>query len=186
MENTQGIALLKERRSIRSFKNEIVGREVMEKIFEATRFAPSWANYQIARYTCITDPQKIADLINDGVKDFVYNIKTLKNAKNVLVLSFVKGKSGKLDLTKPEYATTQENSWEIFDAGIACQTFCLAAHAYGVGTCIMGVIDNEGIAKIADLPEDETVGALIVYGYPTGDVPTTTRKETSEIVRYID
>ncbi len=186
MENTQGIALLKERRSIRAYKDEIVSREIMDKIFEAARFAPSWANYQIARYTCISNPEKIAALINDGVKGFVYNINTLKNAKNVLVLSFVKGKSGKLDLTKPEYATAQENSWEIFDAGIACQTFCLAAHAYGVGTCIMGVIDNDGIAKVAELPEDETVGALIVYGYPEGEIPGTTRKETSEIVRYID
>ncbi len=186
MENAKGIALLKERRSIRTYKDEIVSREVMDKIFEATRFAPSWANYQIARYTCITDPQKIAGLMNDGVKGFVYNINTLKNAKNVLVLSFVKGKSGKLDLSKPEYATAQENSWEIFDAGIACQTFCLAAHAYGVGTCIMGVIDNDGIAKVAGLPEDETVGALIVYGYPEGDIPGATRKEVSEIVRYID
>ncbi len=186
MENTQGIALLKNRRSVRKYKDVIVEREVMDKIFEATRFAPSWANYEIARYTCITDPDKIAALITDGVKGFVYNIKTLKEAKNVMVLSFVKGKSGKLDLTKPEYATAQEGSWEIFDAGIACQTFCLAAHAYGVGTCIMGVIDNDGIAKVANLPEDETVGALIVYGYPDGDVPTTTRKEVAELVRYID
>ncbi len=180
------IALLKERRSIRHYKDEVVSREVMDKIFDATRFAPSWANYQIARYTCITDPQKISQLINDGVKGFAYNINTLKKAKNVLVLSFVKGKSGKLDLTKPEYATAQENSWEIFDAGIACQTFCLAAHAYGVGTCIMGVIDNDGISKVANLPEDETVAALIVYGYPDGDVPETKRMEVNEIVRYVD
>lgn len=57
---------------------------------------------------------------NDGVKGFVYNINTLKNAKGVAVLSFVKGKSGKLDLEKDDYATLKAHVWEVFDAGIAC------------------------------------------------------------------
>ncbi len=186
MENTQGIALLKDRRSVRKYKDEVVSREVMEKIMEATRFAPSWANYQIARYTLISNAEKIAQCITDGVNDFAYNISTLKNAKNVAILSFVKGKSGKLDPEKDDFATNKAGVWEVFDAGIACQTFCLAAHAYGVGTCIMGVIDDVQLAKIADLPADETVAALIVYGYPEGDVGGTTRKEVADICRFID
>ncbi len=186
MSDTQGIALLKERRSVRAYKNEIVSKDVMHQIMEATRFAPSWANYQIARYTFITNPEKISQLITDGVNDFTYNINTLKKAKNVAILSFVKGKSGKLDLEKDEFATTKAGAWEVFDAGIACQTFCLAAHAYGIGTCIMGVIDDVELAKIAELPPDETVAALIVYGYPDGEVSVTPRKDVDEITRYID
>lgn len=115
---------------------------------------------------------------------FVYNIDTLKNAKGVAVLSFVKGKSGKLD---DKYATSMENSWEIFDAGIACQTFCLAAHAKGIGTCIMGVIDEKSIARIVNLPEEETVAALIVYGYEEGQhAAPTQRKDVEEIIRFVD
>ncbi len=186
MENTVGIQLLKERRSVRTYKDEVVSQEVMQKIMDATRFAPSWANYQIARYTLISNAEKIAQCITDGVNDFAYNISTLKNAKNVAILSFVKGKSGKLDPEKNEFATTKAGVWEVFDAGIACQTFCLAAHAYGVGTCIMGVIDDVQLAKIANLPEDETVAALIVYGYPEGDVAATPRKSVEEICRFID
>ncbi len=186
MENTKGIELIKSRRSVRAYKDELVSKEVIEKIMEATRFAPSWANYQIARYTFITNPEKIQQCITDGVNEFAYNIKTLKNAKNVLVLSFVKGKSGKLDPEKAEFSTNKGHVWEVFDAGIACQTFCLAAEAYGVGTCIMGIINDEQLAKIAELPEDETVAALIVYGYPATETPATPRKGVDEISRFLD
>lgn len=100
------------------------------------------------------------------------------------MLSFVKGKSGKLD---DKYATSMENTWEVFDAGIACQTFCLAAHAKGVGTCIMGVIDEKSIARIVNLPEEETVAALIVYGYEDGKhAAPTQRKNVEEIMRFVD
>ncbi len=167
-------------------KDEIVSKDVLNKIMEAARFAPSWANFQIARYTFITNPEKISKIMSDGVKGFAYNIKTLEKAKNVVVLSFVKGKSGKLDPEKGEFATSKAGVWEVFDAGIACQTFCLAAHAYGVGTCIMGVIDDAELSKIAELPEGETVAALITYGYPAEDVAPTPRKNVEEIVKFID
>lgn len=180
------IEMIKERRSVRKYKNEKVDRETMKEIIDIARWAPSWANYQIARYTLIDDRATIEQLATDGVKGFVYNINTLKNAKGVAVLSFVKGKSGKLDLEKDEYATSKAQVWEVFDAGIACQTFCLAAHAKGVGTCIFGVIDDESISKIASLPEEETVAAIIVYGYEDGPhVQPTPRKDTEDIVRFI-
>lgn len=180
----EAITTIKERRSVRKFKNEKVDREIMKEIVEIARWAPSWLNYQIVRYTLVDDEAIIKELANNGVNGFVYNIDTLKNAKGVAVLSFVKGKSGKLD---EEYATSKNNIWEVFDAGIACQTFCLAAHAKGVGTCIMGVIDEKSISKIVNLPEEETVAALIVYGYEDGkhSAPTP-RKEVEELMRFLD
>ena len=179
--------MIKERRSVRKFKNEKVDRETMKEIISITRWAPSWANYQIARYTLVDDEATIQKLANDGVKGFVYNTNTLKNTKGVAVLSFIKGKSGKLDLDKDEYATSKAHVWEAFDAGIACQTFCLAAHAKGVGTCIFGVIDDESISEIAGFPEEETVAALIVYGYEDGPhVQPTPRKDVDDILRFVE
>jgi Nitroreductase len=100
------------------------------------------------------------------------------------VLSFVQGKSGKIN---ESYVTSKANVWEVFDAGIACQTFCLAAHAKGVGTCIMGGIDEKSISKIVNLPEEETVAALIVYGYEDGEhASQTPRKDAEEIMRFVD
>jgi len=179
-----GITMIKERRSVRKFKSEKVDRNTMKEIVSISRWAPSWANYQIARYTLVDDEETIKKLATDGVKGFVYNINTLKNAKGVAVLSFVKGKSGKLD-KYGDYEASNAHVWEAFDAGIACQTFCLAAHAKGVGTCIMGVIDEDSISEIVDLPEEETVAALIVYGYEDRHPPATPRKDVEDIMRFI-
>ncbi|QJB56045.1 nitroreductase family protein [Pseudodesulfovibrio sp. zrk46] len=177
------IDMIKDRRSVRKFKNEKVDRETMKEIIDIARWAPSWANFQIARYTLVDDEAVIAKLGTDGVKGFVYNINTLKNAKGVAVLSFVKGKSGKLE--GDDYATSKGNVWEVFDAGIACQTFCLAAHAKGIGTCVMGVIDDDSISQIVGLPEEETVAALIVYGHPDEEPPATKRMAADEIMRFV-
>ena len=156
----------------------------MKEIVDISRWAPSWVNYQIARYTLVDNEEMIREIANEGVNGFVYNIDTLKNAKGVAVLSFVKGKSGTYD---KEYITSKGSTWEVFDAGIACQTFCLAAHAKGVGTCIMGVIDEKSIAKIVNLPEEETVAALIVYGYEDEEhVAVSKRKNVEEIMRFAD
>lgn len=178
------ITMIKERRSVRQFKDQKVDRELMKEIVDIARWAPSWANFQVARYTLVDDKSIIQKLGTDGVKGFSYNVKTLENAQGVAVLSFVKGKSGKLD--KDEYATNKANVWEVFDAGIACQTFCLAAHAKGVGTCIFGVIDDKAISSIVGLPEEETVATLIVYGYEEGDhAAATPRKEVDDILRFV-
>lgn len=179
------ITMIKERRSVRKFKNEKVDRATMKEIVSISRWAPSWGNFQVARYTLVDDEAIIKRLATKGVQGFVYNINTLKEAHGVAVLSFVKGKSGKLE--GDEYATSKGNVWEVFDAGIACQTFCLAAHAKGVGTCVMGVINDESIAEIAGLPEEETVAALIVYGYEAGEHPAPTpRKDVDEIMRFVE
>ncbi len=178
-----GTELIKGRKSIRKYKEELVSREDINTIMDEARYTQSWKNLQIARFTFVQDPEVIAQLGHDGVHGFVYNMKTLERAKNVLVLSFVQGKSGKMD--ESGYATSKGNEWEVFDAGIACQSFCLAAYNHGVGTCVMGVIDDKKIAEIVKLPEDETVAALITFGYPSEEGRETPRLSVEELSRFI-
>lgn len=175
--------VIKGRRSIRKFKDEYVGRETIDAIMDETRFSPSWRNGQVTRFTFIQDTAVIARLSTDGVCGFVYNANTLQHAKNVMVLSVVKGISGKLDGEK--YATSKANGWEVFDAGIACQTFLLSAYSHGVSTCVMGVIDDEKIAQIINLPTNETVAAMVAFGYADDVGKPVSRREISEICRFI-
>lgn len=178
------ISMIKERRSVRKYRDEKVDRQTMQEVVEISRWAPSWANTQIARYTLVDDKETIANLATDGVKGFTYNLNTLKNAPGVAVLSFVEGKSGRLD-KYGDLDSSNAHFWEAFDTGIACQTFCLAAHAKGVGTCIFGVIDDDAIGKIVGLPEEETVAALIVFGYEDGHPGPPPRKPVEDILRFI-
>ncbi len=179
----EAIEMIKERRSVRKYKPQPVERHTVEEIIEAARWAPSWGNFQVARYTVVENPELIQAIAQRGVHGFAYNIGTLERSPNVVVLSYIKGKSGKL--SPDNYATNKGQEWEMFDAGIACQTLCLAAHNYGVGTCIFGVIDDFAISQIIDLPDGETVAAVITMGYPDETPRTTPRHITAELTRFL-
>ena len=172
------------RRSIRRYKDQLVDRELMEEIIEITRYAPSWTNSQTPRFTLVDNSDVISKFAAEGVKGFTYNIDTLKNATGVAVLSFVEGKSGRTEKYGIEISENP-GRWESFDAGIACQTFCLTAYAKGIGTCIFGVIDEAVVAKAIQLPEGEKVAALIVYGYADEEPKAPRRKEVSDILRWV-
>ena len=176
------IKMIKERRSVRKYQNNKVNREIMKDIVEQSRWAPSWGNFQVARYTLVDEELMIDQLAEEALLDHAKNIEKLTNAAGVVVLSCVKGKSGTMG---GKYLTSKEGTWEMFDAGIAAQTFCLAAFAKGIGTCIMGGIDDNKIAEIVGLPEDETVAALIIYGYEKGEhANPSPRKPIEEILRF--
>ena len=179
----EAVEMIKGRRSVRKYKNEVVNRRLMEEVIEITRYAPSWTNSQTPRFTLVDNSEIIEKFATDAVKGFTYNVDTLKNAKGVAVLSFVYGKSGRLE----KYGIDGGNpeKWEAFDAGIACQTFCLAAYAKGIGTCIFGVVDEDKVAELISLPETEAVAALIVYGFADEQPKTPRRKEVGDILRFI-
>ncbi len=176
------LEMIKERRSVRRYTEEPVSRELIKEIVDIARWSPSWVNTQIARYTIVDSAEKIQEISNNAVRGFNYNTKTLSRTKGLIVLSYVTGQSGlKSEMDTP---FDNPNTWEMFDSGIACQTFCLAAHAKGVGTCIMGVVNQEEIAKIVSLPQNERVAAVITYGFESGDhAKPVPRMEAEELIR---
>lgn len=57
--------------------------------------------------------------------------------------------------------------------GIVSQTICLAALAYGLGTCIMGqpVLWPEIYRQVLSIPEGKPIATSIAIGYPDPDAP---------------
>jgi len=62
--------------------------------------------------------------------------------------------------------STSLASWYMFDLGIAVQTLCLKAHALGLGTVIVGLMNHEACKKILAVPEGREVVAVIPIGRP--------------------
>ena len=172
------------RRSVRRFAGEAIPRETILEIIRLTSFAPSWKNTQTPRYTIVTDKGIIERIAEGCVLGFQYNTQTLSRCSALAVQSVVANISGR---ERDGSATTSKGSaWEMFDAGISAQTFCLAAHALGVGTCIMGIFDEDKIAARIDLPAGQRVSALIAMGYPDEMPKTPRRKDAAELVRFLD
>ncbi len=175
---------IKERRSIRSFTDEPVTAEDVQKIVDAVRFAPTWKNTQTVRYTLILNPETKNRIADEGVMDFTFNANTIKYAPALIVMTSVSGISG---YEKDGSASTSKGShWESFDAGIAAEAFALAAHEAGLGTVIMGIYDEAKVAEIAGIPENETVSALLPIGHPAKTPAAPPRLDAADLLRVIE
>ena len=116
------IDCIKGRRSVRAFTDQKISHETMNEIVELASYAPSWKNSQTSRYMVIEDKALIEKIADQCVQGFTYNTNTLKKAGTIVLLNAVTGRSG---YEKDGTYTTEAkgDSWEMFDAGIAAQTF---------------------------------------------------------------
>lgn len=174
---------IRTRRSVRKYTGESIPRQTLEKILAAAAWAPSWKNSQTARYTIVEDEAILDEIAGSAVLDFAFNAKTIRRCAALVVLSAVTGICG----YEPDgsFSTDKGDSWEMFDAGIAAQTFCLAAHDLGIGSVILGIYDAERVAELVSLPEVQRVTALIALGYPEKENAAPPRKSPQELVRYL-
>lgn len=164
------ITCIKTRRSVRKFTDEPVTDEDIRAIVETARFAPSWKNTQSVRYTVLSDRAKMDEIADHHVLGWAGNTKNIKRANRLVIVSSVQKVSG----YEPDgtFTTPLLRHWESFDAGIATEAFCLAAHERGLGTIIMGYFDPDAVAEIAGLPKDQRVATIIGIGHPAFDVMT--------------
>ena len=174
---------IKTRRSIRNYKEEQIPQDVMKEVIDIARFAPSWKNGQIARYYVVQTPELKQKIAESCVMGFTYNTGTLTKAPAIVVVAYVEKRSG--FERDGSHTTSKGSEWEMFDAGIATQTLCLAAHEKGLGTCIMGIFEDKAVAEAINLPEGQKVGALVAIGYPAEEPAAPARKEADQLVQFL-
>ena len=172
------------RRSIRRFTNKPVSRADLEKMIEMSAYAPSWKNSQTTGYIAILNREIIENIAENAVLNFDFNIKSIKSAPVLVIVTTIEGRSG---YEKDGSCSTSKGShWQSFDAGIASQTFCLAAHALGYGTCIMGIYDEAKVKEIAEIKDGVAVSALIVLGYPAESCEAPKRKTVEKLLTVME
>ena len=181
--NMETIECIKTRRSCRKFTEEKIPHALLEEIVDAAAYAPSWKNTQIARYLVIENKEIIDRIAEHCVLGFEYNTKTIKNCAALVVVTMVKHRSGYEK--DGSFTTSKGDRWEMFDAGIATQTFCLAAHEKGLGSVIMGIFDEEKIEETITIPDGQQIAALVAIGYPSFQPEAPKRKEVSELLTLI-
>ena len=176
---------IKERRSIRKFQERQVPHQLLTEVVEVARFAPSWKNTQIARYIVVEDREKIAKLATaECTLGFTYNIRTMAAAPALVLLTYVTGRSGYEK--DGSFTTPKEDRWEMFDAGIAAQTFCLAAYEKGLGTVIMGIFDENKVGEVVEIPEGQKIAAIIATGFPADkQTACPPRKDPDDLISFV-
>ena len=169
------------RRSIRKFTDEPVSHETLEKIVDAASYAPSWKNTQVVRYIAIEDPALKDKIANECTTCFTYNAGTMNAAPMLIAVTVIKNRSG--FERDGSFTTSRKDTWQMFDAGIAAQTFCLAAHEFGLGTVIMGIFDDK-LSEMLELPEDRELVNIICIGHPAESPEAPKRKSVADLLSY--
>lgn len=168
------------RRSIRKFADKPVPHELLEKIVETASYAPSWKNTQIVRYIAVEGEtkQKLAQCTSAYTK----NGMIMENAPVVIAVAIIKGRCGYE--RDGSFTTDRGDSWQMFDAGVASEAFCLSAYENGLGSVIMGIFDHKEAAELLELPENMDLVTLIPIGYPDEAPAAPKRKTVEELLSY--
>ena len=171
---------IKGRRSIRAFSQESVSHELIAEVVETASYAPSWKHTQIVRYIAVEGELK--DQIAACTSAYARNGEIIAAAPMVMVVTIIKGRSG--FERDGSFSTHRGEGWQMFDAGVASEAFCLAAYEKGLGTVIMGIFDDDKVAELLELPEVRDVIALIPVGYPAETPTAPRRKPVEEMVTF--
>lgn len=171
------LEIARSRQSCRSYDpDRPVEQEKLDAILEAFRLSPSACNGQPYHLTVCRGEaaaQVAAATSGLGMNKFA------KQAPVLLVLSekpYVK--SAALG------AKVKGNDYRSMDIGIAAAYLTAEATAQGLGTCILGWLDDDKIRRICSL--DAPVRLVITLGYPREDtLRSKKRKELTELVTYL-
>lgn len=173
---------IKTRRSVRKYTGELVSKETVREIVEMASYSPSWKNTQVIRYILVENEELIARIADEGLMNFSLNVKTVSRAKQLMIIT---KKDGICGYEKDgSFSTSKEENWEMFDAGIATQTFCLAAWDKGIGTVILGVFDDKKVGEIVGIPDGQTVAAVVALGYPAFAPDMPPRKSVDDLLTF--
>ncbi len=146
--------VVKNRKSVRSYKPDKVPEDMLLRIMEAARLAPSWANKQCWRYVIVDDPGLISRIAPGMVKTF--------GAPMMIVLCADPMQSGQ----------REGKDYYLVDAAISMEHLVLASAAEGLGTCwVAGRLEEAAIRQALGVPENLRVVAITPLGYPAEGGP---------------
>ncbi|MBT9137185.1 MAG: NADH dehydrogenase [Firmicutes bacterium] len=160
---------IKRRRSIRSYQEQAVPEEVLTRILEAARMAPSGGNRQPWKFVVVTDKEirkKLGEAANN--QDFVGQAPVIITAVGL----------------DPENIMACGIPGDPVDVAIAIDHITLAAVEEGLGTCWIGAFSQEKVREILRIPSSFKVIALLTLGYTADSPGAKVRKSLQEIVCY--
>jgi len=158
---------------VRKYTSRPVERELIEKIVDAGRWAPSSGNTQPVEVVVVTDPEK-----RSIMADVSGYARYLKDAPVALVVCV------NLSRARSRYGELGVSYFAPLDASVAIQNMMLAAHALGLGTCWDSVFDKVKVRELICLPEHVEPFAIIALGYPAENPSPPSRRPLREILHW--
>jgi nitroreductase len=167
--------LIRSRESIRNYDpDRPVPKDILEKILDAGRLAPSAANYQPWKFLLISSPALLKKVKACYLREW------FQDAPHVLVVLGLKNKAW-------NRGYDGYNSVET-DTAIALTHIVLAAENEGIGTCWIAAYNPVLLREAINPGENQQIFGITPLGYPRqGFQKTLTKKRKSleEVVEYL-
>ena len=145
---------IRDRRSVRKYKETPVAREKIEALLEAAMLAPSACNSRPWRFVVVTRREVL-----DKLADCHKYAKMLHKAPVAIVICALADEQAQSEIAKGFWPQ---------DCGAATQNILLQAQEMGLASCWCGVEPKEPIVtavrEILELPEDEIPFNIIAIG----------------------
>ena len=167
--STSGQAVLEaifSRRSVRQYTDEAVGKDDVQTILEAGRWAPSGLNNQPWRFAVVQDA-KVKDEIAKQTR-----YREIIRSAPVIIAVFIDNRDS-YDRTK-----------DCQGIGACLQNMWLATHALGLGGVWLGEIlkNKERVEEILETPGTYELMAVLAIGHPKHGQQKSDRKSLSALV----
>lgn len=167
------LSTIKRRRSIRAFKREDVSAEIVEKLVDSARWAPSAGNIQPWEFVIVRKPE-IKRRLAKAALDQTF----IEEAPVVFVVCADE------DQSSQGYGLRGRTLYCLQDTAAAIQNVHLAACSLGLGTCWVGAFREEEARRILKIPHGIRPIAIIPVGYPAESPPPRSRRPIGQVVHY--
>jgi nitroreductase len=146
--------VIEKRRSIRRFRQRAISLDVLKRLVNAARLAPSGANLQPLEYVIVTDVSA-CNKIFEGLKWAGYLKPEWRPSKDERPTAYI-----------VVLADRERSSYYEIDVGLAAENIMLLATSYGLGSCMLRSIDREEIRRLFSIPGRLYIDSVIALGYP--------------------
>lgn len=143
------------RYSVRDFLSQEIPEDILNRIIEAGRVAPSFQNRQCWRYIICRDREVIKQLANGSGLLSKVNL-FIKKAPVIIVACADPSDSGRVN----------NMDYYLVDTAISFQQMMLVAWNYGIGSCWLAAFNEQKVKAILQVPERIKVVAMSPFGYP--------------------
>lgn len=159
--------LLQARHSVRRFRGEAVPRELVEKLLEAVRTAPSAGNFQAYEIYVVSGAKGM-----QALADASFNHGWIAEAPMALVVC--------TNAARCEYDGKEH--WALQDASIATTLAHLAIVDLGLATCWVGAFPPAKIAEVLGAATGHVPMAVLPFGYGNQVPEQSGRRAVTEFV----
>lgn len=169
------------RESCRIYSDKPVSRETLTHLVEVAHWSPSGCNAQPWHFIIVDEPEAHAKVVDafddDGLTGCPWGSK---------VPAFIIICEDEAHLKPGIGERYGAQHFAKMDIGMAAMALCYEAADLGLGTCMIGTLNQRKLHEAFGIPEERYIRLVITVGYPAreGEPRRKTRKSLEEIVTY--